>query len=111
MRLTRLVAVAAIVAVLTPAQETNAATDSGCWRVINVVPGDSLNMRARPDFRSQIVDRLIPGRHGIISADGRCIPNWKPWGQRWCPISHSSGHYPTTRGWAKARFLGGAGCP
>ena len=90
---------------------SHAATDAGCWVVVNVPPGDSLNVRARPSASSQIVDRLIPNRHGIIAARGRCTPTSVPWGSRWCPISHHSGDYPTTRGWAKARFLRGSGCP
>lgn len=89
----------------------NAATDSGCWVVQNVAAGDSLNVRQRPTHRSAIVDRLIPGQHGIIAATGRCGPSHKPWAQRWCPIAHSSGHYGTTRGWVKARYIRGAGCP
>ena len=89
----------------------NAASSSGCWRVVNVTPGDSLNMRASPSHNSAIVDRLVPNGHGIIGAQGTCTPGSKPWAQRWCPVSHSSGNYPTTRGWVKARFLQGAGCP
>ena len=108
-RLNRLAILAALLPVLSlPAQ---AATDSGCWVVVNVAAGDALNMRARASYRSAIVDRLIPGRHGIIGALGRCRPANKPWRQRWCPVSHSSGDYPTTRGWVKARFVRGSGCP
>lgn len=90
---------------------SQAGTDRGCWVVVNVAAGDSLNMRARPSFKSAIVDRLIPNRHGIISANGRCRPASKPWSKRWCPIMHHSGDYPTTRGWVKARFIRGSGCP
>lgn len=97
--------------VVGPAGLALAATDSGCWTVQNVAAGDSLNVRADPDHRSSIVDRLVPNAHGVITARGRCIPTSEPWAKRWCPIAHHSGNYPTTRGWVKARFIRGAGCP
>lgn len=102
---------AAIFAAVLLAAPAQAASDRGCWRVTNVAPGDSLNMRSQPSANSQIVDRLIPNRHGVISARGVCGPTSEPWRSRWCPISHHSGNYPTTRGWVKARFIAGAGCP
>lgn len=98
----------AALAFAAPAQS---ASDSGCWRVINVAPGDSLNMRSGPSASAQIVDRLVPNRHGIIAAKGRCTPTSKPWRSRWCPVAHHSGNYPMTLGWVKARYVTGAGCP
>lgn len=105
----RVLTIAAAAALLSV--NAQAGTDSGCWVVQNVAAGDSLNVRQRPSHRSAIVDRLIPGQHGIIGAIGKCRPSHKPWSKRWCPISHSSGNYATTRGWVKARYIRGSGCP
>ena len=105
----RIIIAAAFIA-MAGAGSAQAATDAGCWTVQNVAYGDVLNMRAQPDHRSSIVDRLNPNGHGIISANGVCLPRSKPWGQRWCPVVHYSGDR-TSYGWAKARYLAGAGCP
>lgn len=87
-----------------------AATGSGCYRVVGVGPGDALNMRAGPSAQNRIVDRLVPNRHGIISSVGPCIPKRFAWHRRWCPVSHYSGN-GTTTGWVKARYVEGTGCP
>ncbi|MFB2532871.1 SH3 domain-containing protein [Paracoccus sp. p4-l81] len=94
-------------AATTPALAT---TGKGCLRVVNVAAGDALNVRAEPSARARIVDRLIPGQHGVISLDAECTPTSRPWAQRWCPISHSSGD-GTTHGYVKARFIRDAECP
>ncbi len=91
--------------------QAHAATDSGCYYVVNVQPGDSLNMRSRPSAKGHIVDRLIPNRHGVISSDGYCTPSHRAWHRRWCPVRHHSGDYPTTSGWVKAKYIRGSGCP
>ena len=87
-----------------------AATSSGCYVVVNVAQGDALNVRAGPSGSDQIVDRLVPGRHGVLSRTGRCVPQRLPASSRWCPLTHYSGD-GTRTGWAKARYLKSSGCP
>ena len=87
-----------------------ATTGPGCLVVVNVPYGDVLNMRARASASSAIVDRLVPGQHGIIHLDAACTPLSIPWPSRWCPITHYNGDR-TTRGWVKARFVRDSECP
>lgn len=98
---------AAAMALATPALAT---TGPGCLSVVNVAPGDALNVRAKPSAGARIVDRLIPGQHGVIKLDSECSPSSRPWAQRWCPISHYSAD-GTTHGYVKARFIRDAECP
>jgi hypothetical protein len=103
--------VAIACAVLLAFTASAAATSGpGCLIVINVAPDDALNMRARPSANARIVDRLRPGRHGIIHLDRRCEPLSQPWGSRWCPVTHYDGDR-TVKGWVKARFVRDSDCP
>lgn len=110
MRPLPLILAAAMTVAMTAATPALATTGKGCLTVVNVAPGDALNVRAKPSARARIVDRLIPGQHGIISLDAACAPSSRPWAQRWCPISHSSGD-GTTHGYVKARFVRDTDCP
>ena len=87
-----------------------ATSGPGCLVVVNVASNDALNLRARASALSGIVDRLLPGRHGIVHLDGSCIPESRPWGSRWCPVTHYNGDQ-VTKGWVKARFVRDSGCP
>lgn len=82
----------------------------GCFRVINVRSGDVLNLRAKPSGSSPIVDKLTPGKHGILAEAGPCKPaNTKP-SKQWCPLKHFNGDR-TTEGWAKLIYLAPSACP
>ncbi len=105
-----MIAIALALTGLFPAGAAMATSGPGCLRVVNVESWDALNVRARADSSSRVVDRLRPGRHGIISLRGECVPKSRPWGSRWCPITHYDGDY-TTRGWVKARFVRDSECP
>ena len=91
----------------TPALATSG---SGCLYVVNVAADDALNLRASPSAKGGIVDRLVPGQHGIIHLDGVCKPKWKPWGSRWCPVTHYNGD-SVTKGYVKARYVRDSDCP
>ena len=103
---------AAIAALLTFAAIAPATATSGpgCLRVVNVSANDALNLRSGPSSSNRIVDSLVPDRHGVISLNGPCVPKNRPWGQRWCPVTHFSGD-ETTSGWVKARFVRDSECP
>lgn len=102
---------AALVAALAlPAAPAHATSGPGCLRVVNVAPGDALNMRARPSAKARIVDVLPPDAHGIIHLDAECSPKTIAWGSRWCPVTHYNGDR-TTRGWVKARYVRDSDCP
>lgn len=88
----------------------HATSGPGCLVVVNVSDSDVLNMRARPSAQSRIVDRLVPGEHGIIHLDGSCVPLSQRWAGRWCPVTHYNGDR-TTKGWVKARFVRDRECP
>ena len=88
----------------------HATSGPGCLYVVNVAPDDVLNMRAKPNAQSRIVDVLPPRRHGIIHLDGKCRPLDVPWASRWCPVSHYDGD-GVTSGWVKARFVRDIECP
>lgn len=82
----------------------------GCFRVINVRSGDVLNLRAKPSGSSPVVDKLSPGKHGILAEAGPCKPaNTKP-SKQWCPLKHFNGDR-TTEGWAKLVYLAPSECP
>lgn len=87
-----------------------ATSGPGCLVVVGVPPGDVLNMRASPSASAQIVDTLIPGRHGVIHLDAKCLPLDLAWESRWCPVTHYSGDR-TTRGYVKARYVRDSECP
>lgn len=106
-RLPVLVLLAAFV--LTPTAG-NATSGPGCFVVVNVVPGDVLNMRSGPAARNPIVDRLVPGRHGIISQSGTCVPPNIALTSRWCPVAHYNGDRVTS-GWVKRYYVAPSDCP
>jgi hypothetical protein len=87
-----------------------ATSGPGCLVVVNVASNDALNVRARASASSMIVDRLAPGRHGIIHLDGKCIPESTAWASRWCPVTHYNGDR-VTKGYVKARFVRDSECP
>ena len=41
-----------------------ATTGPGCLRVVNIAPGDALNVRKRPSAASRIVASIIPAQQG-----------------------------------------------
>jgi len=88
----------------------SATSGPGCLVVVNVAADDALNLRASASALAEIVDRLVPGQHGIIHLDGDCQPNSVAWGRRWCPVSHYFGD-KTTKGWVKARYVRDSDCP
>lgn len=101
----------AVFAALTGAYGSAQATSGpGCFTVANVAYWDVLNVRAKPRFRSRIVDVLKPGRHGIIARQGWCQPRSRNWKSRWCPIKHYDGDRVTS-GWVKRRYLSPSDCP
>lgn len=108
----RLSGVLAALAAMTFATTTGALATSGpgCLVVVNVAANDALNMRSGPSASSHIVDVLVPQRHGIIHLDAPCEPLSRPWGQRWCPVSHYNGDRATA-GWVKARYVRDSDCP
>lgn len=101
---------AAAVALLTLAPPAHATSGPGCFRVVNVAAGDALNMRSGPSARNAITDRLVPGRHGIVSQSGPCVPPNASLSSRWCPVAHYNGDR-TTSGWVKRRFVAPSDCP
>lgn len=98
------------VGLATAATPASATSGPGCLRVVNVADDDVLNVRQAPSASSTIVDRLHPTRHGIIRLTAPCVPQTRPWAQRWCPITHYSGNY-TASGYVKARFVRDQDCP
>jgi hypothetical protein len=88
----------------------HATSGPGCLIVTNVADDDVLNLRSRPSATSRIVDELVPGEHGIIHLDAPCAPSYRPWAQRWCPVSHYNGE-EVTHGWVKARYVRDSDCP
>ncbi len=104
----KLIAILSITISFTPA--AHATSGPGCLIVTNVSYDDVLNMRSGPSASSQIVDELVPGEHGIIHLDAPCKPSYRPWAQRWCPVSHYNGE-EVTHGWVKARYVRDSDCP
>lgn len=95
---------------LAPTAPALATSGPGCLVVVNVASNDALNVRKRASASSPIVDILVPGQHGIIHLDARCEPLSRPWGSRWCPITHYNGDR-TTKGFVKARYVRDSDCP
>lgn len=88
----------------------SATSGPDCLYVVNVAEWDALNMRAAASAKSPIVDRLKPGRHGIIHLDAPCAPKSRAWGKRWCPVTHYDGE-KVTKGYVKARYIRDSDCP
>ena len=103
----RLLLAMALFAIPFPADATSG---PGCLYVVNVASWDVLNMRARPSASARIVDRLSPRAHGILHLDGGCVPLSRPWGSRWCPVTHYDADR-VTKGWVKARYVRDSDCP
>jgi hypothetical protein len=81
-------------------------------RVVNVTPGDVLNIRKRPNASSPVTGVIIPEQQGVISLRGTCKPLSIAWGSRWCPVSYYSGApNDPARGWVKARYVRDSDCP
>jgi Bacterial SH3 domain len=95
---------------LTAISPALATSGPGCLVVVNVASYDALNLRASPSASARIVDKLRPGRHGIIHLDGACRPKSVAWGSRWCPVTHYNGD-KVTKGWVKARYVRDSDCP
>ncbi len=94
---------------LATAMPATATTGPGCLYVVNLPAGDTLNMRAAPSAKSPVVDRFGT-EHGILALGGKCVPLSRPWGQRWCPITHYNDR-SITKGYVKARFVRDSDCP
>ncbi len=92
---------------VTAAQATSG---PGCLRVVNVPAGDVLNVRAGASANSAIVDRIDPNAQGILALRSQCIPLSRPWGSRWCPVTHYNGN-SVVDGYVKARFIRDQDCP
>lgn len=100
----------ALVLLLAGGSPAFATSGPGCLIVVNVAAGDALNVRARPSASARVVDRLVPGAHGIIHLDGVCRPKSVAWGSRWCPVTHYDGD-KVISGWLKARYVRDSDCP
>jgi uncharacterized protein YraI len=60
--------------------------------VVNVAPGDVLNVRKGPSALFEVVGGLPPGSRGV-TVTGACQ-------SRWCPVQH-----PSARGWVNSSYL------
>jgi len=110
MRIIITTVVIAIHIVASAAIEARATSGPGCLYVVNVANWDTLNMRASPSAKSQIVDKLKPRTDGILHLEQACTPKHRPWAKRWCLIKHYNGDSVTT-GYVKARFIRDSDCP
>jgi len=89
------------------------------YRVVGVVAGDVLNMRAEPDPHAEKVGEIPPGadcvrnlgcqggltfaEYSTLDADGRAKRARE--NPRWCKVD-----YKGTTGWVAGRFLAEGGC-
>jgi Bacterial SH3 domain len=62
------------------------------FMVVNVAPGDVLNVRKGPSAQFEVVGGLPPGSRGVM-VTGACQ-------SRWCPVEHAS-----ARGWVNSTYL------
>ncbi len=97
--LAALAATAVGIVAATPAVAT---TGGVCFRIVNVPPGDQLNIRSAPSASSPIIARFLPDDAVILAKAGRCA--------RWCRLSISTPNM-TFKGWAHARYLKAGECP
>ncbi|MEO1700465.1 MAG: SH3 domain-containing protein [Pseudomonadota bacterium] len=101
---------AALLLAATSVTISHATSGPGCLRVVNVPAGDVLNVRAGASANSAIVDRIDPNAPGILALRSQCIPLSRPWGSRWCPVTHYNGN-SVVDGYVKARFIRDQDCP
>lgn len=81
-----------------------------CLRVVHVAVGDALNLRLEPEATARIVDRMAPGRHGLIRKMDVCTPEAERASRQWCRVSHMEGGRIRI-GWVKRHFVAKAPCP
>jgi hypothetical protein len=62
------------------------------FMVVNVAPGDVLNVRTGPSVDFEVIGGLPPGSRGV-TVTGACQ-------SRWCPVEH-----PSARGWVNSTYL------
>jgi Bacterial SH3 domain len=62
------------------------------FMVVNVAPGDILNVRKGPSTHFEVVGGLPPGSRGV-AVTGACQSHW-------CPVEH-----PSARGWVNSTYL------
>ncbi|MEN0002215.1 MAG: SH3 domain-containing protein [Pseudomonadota bacterium] len=110
LRLGARVCAMAVALALVATTNAGATSGPGCLRVVNVPAGDVLNVRAGASANSAIVDRIVPDQQGILSLRSQCIPLSRPWGSRWCPVTHYNGN-SVVDGYVKARFVRDQECP
>ena len=70
------------------------------WKVANVPPGDTLNIRSRPSAQATTVARV---RNGAVLRNLGCRMNGQT---RWCRVERRDG---SAGGWAAGRYLVEAG--
>lgn len=103
-------AVAAVILLAASAGAASATSGPGCLTVTNVAVGDFLALRTKPSAGAAILDRLVPGQHGVIHLDGPCTPTSVAWASRWCPVTYYGGD-GSKKGWVKARYVRDSECP
>ena len=64
----------AFLAAVGAAPAAQATTGWGCFRVINVRTSDTLNLRAKPASKSEIVERLVPAALMFVAPKCWVIP-------------------------------------
>ena len=87
-----------------------AADEVTCLRVVHVAQNDALNLRLEPEATARIVDRMAPGRHGLIRKMDVCTPQSERASRQWCRVSHMEGGRIRI-GWVKRHFVSKVPCP
>jgi hypothetical protein len=67
------------------------------WEVIELAPGDALNLRSKPSAKASVVVGLLSGT--VLRNHGCKMQG----GQRWCQVSMRDD--PSRRGWVAGRYL------
>jgi len=115
---TAIVAAVLAVASLVAAVAPSGASAFFAWSVVDVPPGDTLNVRAWPSSKSQILVAYPNGT--VLSMTGKCtggvnldaIAGWPAWKQReavryqWCETwidPYGNGQYRS--GWVYGKYI------
>ena len=101
--------IASALAGLVASTPVTSAQAASCLRVYNVAAGDTLAVHRRATVVSRVVTRIPPKNFGKLYLDSPCVPSWRPWGQRWCPVTNFRAG-KIFHGYVKARFIRDKAC-
>lgn len=109
--LSRTLLLAAITVLFVSSGNAQSFEPGNCLKIDNVERWDFLNIRARPDHRSEITGAIAPNTGNPIVVTGRCTPQTANLRRLWCPIVYFATKEVRLEGYVKMYFTELIECP